>query len=66
MRLDLNYEELNILEGVLEAEIKRAEHALELLEKFGHDDIYEWQERQIALMNALLEKLNIIREKSFE
>lgn len=68
MNVDINIslEELHVLETILAEEAKRAKHGLELLEKFGRDEFYEYQERQIALMNGMLEKLNVIYKQSFE
>ena len=61
MNVDINIslEELHVLETILAEEAKRAKHGLELLEKFGHDDVYAYQEHRIALMNGMLEKLNV-------
>ena len=61
MNVDINMslEELHMLEELLADGIVKAKQSLTLLEKFGHDEFYEYQERQIALMNGMLEKLNV-------
>ena len=66
MKLDLNYEELNILEALLAEGLKHEKYTLEQLEKFGHDDVYAYQEHRIALMNGMLNNLEKIYKKSFE
>lgn len=66
MKLDLSYEELHILEDLLAERVKHEKYTLEQLEKFGHDDVYAYQERQIALMNSMLKNLAEIYKKSFE
>lgn len=66
MKLALDYEELHILVDLLAEEILKTKHRIELLEKFGHDDVYEYQEHQITLMNGMLKKLNIIYKESFD
>lgn len=61
MNVDINMslEELHMLEELLADEIVKAKQSLPLLEKFGRDEFYEYQERQITLMNGMLEKLNV-------
>lgn len=68
MNVDVNIslEELHVLETILAEEAKRAKHGLELLEKFGRDEVYEYQERQITLMNGMLEKLNVAYKQWLE
>ena len=66
MKLDLNYEELHILEALLAEGLKHEKYTLEQLEKFGHDDVYAYQEHRIALMNGMLNNLEKIYKKSFE
>ena len=66
MKLDLNYEELHILEALLAEGIRDEKHNLEILERFGHDDVYAYQEHRIALMNSMLNNLGKIYKKSFE
>ena len=65
MKLDLNYEELHILEALLAEALKHEKYTLEQLEKFGHDDVYAYQEHRIALMNGMLNNLGKIYKKSF-
>lgn len=61
MNVDINMslEELHMLQDLLAEGIVKAKQRLPLLEKFGRDEFYEYQERQIALMNGMLEKLNV-------
>lgn len=61
MNVDINMslEELHMLQDLLAEGIEKAKRSLPLLEKFGRDEFYEYQERQIALMNGMLEKLNV-------
>lgn len=68
MNVDINIslEELHVLETVLAEEAKRSKHGLELLEKFGRDEVYEYQERQITLMNGMLEKLKVAYKQWLE
>ena len=66
MKLDLKYEELHILEALLAERLRDEKHNLEILERFGRDDVYAYQEHRIALMNGMLNNLGKIYKKSFE
>ena len=68
MNVDINIslEELHILEALLAERLRDEKYILEILEKFGHDDVYAYQEHRIALMNGMLNNLGKIYKKSFE
>ena len=61
MNVDINIslEGLHILETLLAERLRDEKYNLEILEKFGHDDVYAYQEHRIALMNGMLERLNV-------
>ena len=61
MNVDINIslEELHVFENLLAEGIEKAKQSKKLLEKYGRDEYCEYQERQIALMNGMLEKLNV-------
>ena len=68
MNVDINIslEELHILEALLAERLRDEKYNFEILEKFGHDDVYTYQEHRIALMNGMLEKLNVAYKQWLE